>query len=58
MPPSKGQLKLPYPAPSHPKGGKGNKQPVQVLHTESDDEDDDSPYFVKITLDEMFLSHL
>ena len=25
---------------------------------ESEDEDDDSPYFVKITLDEMFLSHL
>ena len=28
------------------------------MELESDDEDDDSPYFVKITLDDQFLSHL
>lgn len=34
------------------------KSQAYVMEMESDDEDDDSPYFVKITLDEMFLSHL
>ena len=54
---SKGMLGVPSKKESKAAGNKkGSKQ--QFQDPESEEEDDDSPYFMKITLDEMFLSHL